>query len=244
MTPRLPKWATDLAIVTLIFTVGGYATRLELVITSMNEDIDQLDKKVAVLNTAISIHHGPDWSKRMDELRRVEDLEETITGITAAFEDKVGNLGTSFNSTVKNLDDLNRKVEAVDRWTQQGDFLIERSRLDRFRALANYSTRNTHDPTLVSVNKAHRMGRNFKIGDSLILENPANGRSVEAKVKSLLDEPEKSEILVQLSQDLLPDLELAATDGLYELFIQGKPEALRWKSLDQIYAELSQSDGG
>lgn len=73
----------------------------------------------------------------------------------------------------------------------------------------------------------------------MILENPANGSSVEVGVKSMLDDPNSSNILVQLPQDLLLELGLTTQGGRYELYIQGKPEALRWKSLDQIYQELS-----
>lgn len=241
MTPQLPKWATDLAIVGLIFTVGGYAARIELAIDGVNEDIDQMEKKIVAFDTAISIHHGPNWTERVksNDLKRVEDLEDTIGGITAKFEERVTKLGSGFSSTAQSMSDIQRKVEAVNRWTQQGDYLIKKSRLDRFRALANYATYESPDPTQVSINKQHSRGKNFKIGDRLILENPANGSSVEVGVKSLLDDPKSPNILVQLPQDLLPELGLTTQGGRYELYIQGKPEALRWKSLDQIYEDLS-----
>lgn len=241
MTPQLPKWVTDLAIVGLIFTVGGYATRIELAINGINEDIAEMEKQIVSFDTAISIHHGPNWTEkaRSNDLKRVEDLEKTIGGISEKFEERVTTLGSGFTSTSKDMSDIQRKVEAINRWTQQGDVLIKKSRLDKFRALANYATYESPDPTQVSINKQHSRGKNFKIGDRLILENPANGSSVEVGVKSMLDDPNSSNILVQLPQDLLLELGLTTQGGRYELYIQGKPEALRWKSLDQIYQELS-----
>ena len=242
MSLQLPKWATDLAIVGLIFAIGGYAARIELAIDNINEEIDQIEKKVVAFDTAISIHHGPNWTERAksNDLKRVEDLEDTIGGISSQFEKEVTKLGSGFNSAAQNLDDLQKKAEAVNLWTQQGDYLIKKSRLDRFRALANYATSGPKDSTQVSINKQHTRGNNFKIGDRIILENPANGRSVEVIVKSLLNDTKNTNILVQLPKDLLPELGLTTKGGNYELYIQGKPEALRWKSLNQIYKELSE----
>lgn len=245
----LPKWISDAAVIALIFSVGAYATRIELSIKSINEDIEEIktnkiqemEKKIVAVETAISIHHGRDWSEKMKKntLLKVEDLEETIGGISDKFEKRVTSLGSNFSSTVKNLSDIQKRITAVGIWTKQGDALIKINRLEQFRALTVYSIVETDNPYEIMINKQHRRGGNYKKGDSIMLINPQPpGLQVEVSVKGFLDDPKSTNVLVQINEKLLDDLGLTTIGGQYELFVQGKPEALRWKTLDEIHQEL------
>jgi hypothetical protein len=140
---------------------------------------------------------------------------------------------------VGDIGDLQARIEAVNLWTKQADKIIERSRLERFRVLAVYSDADVSDPHQVFINKPHVKAWNFKKGDSLVLSNPLPpGRQIEVSVGGFLDDPTSSEVLVQINKALLPDLGLTTAGGQYELYAQSRPEALRWKSLNQIYKEV------
>lgn len=243
------KWIYDVAIVGLIFTVGGFAARTEMNIADLKSEIDEIknvriaeiDKRIVSLETAISIHHGRDWSDKVQKntLMKVQDLEETIDGISDKFEQRVSKLGTNFNSTAKNMSDIQIHIKAVGLWTKQGDDLIKLSRLEQFRALAVYSTAKVEDSTEIFINKQHVRGRNFNKGDIVMLINPLPpGKQVEVTVKGFIDDPNSSKVLVQINEGLLVDLGLTTLDGQYELFVQSKPESLRWKTLDDIYKDL------
>ena len=68
MAITVPKWISDVAIVGLIFAVGAAVTRIEMNIDDLRNDINEikniriadLEKKIVAVETAISIHHGPD----------------------------------------------------------------------------------------------------------------------------------------------------------------------------------------
>lgn len=172
MQLSLPKWIADVAVVVLIFTIGGYAARLEFGLNAINKDIEkiktkqiqEMDKKIVAVETAISIHHGRDWSDKIakNTLLRVEDLEQTIFGISKQFDQKMFNLGSNFDSTVQNLTDLQKRITAVDLWTKQGDAIIKRIRLEQFRALAVYTTAETENSYEIKINKQHRRGATLR----------------------------------------------------------------------------------
>ena len=245
----VPKWVSDVAIVGLIFAIGAAATRMEMNINDLRSDIDEiknkritsLEKKIIAVETAISIHHGPDWSDKVQKntLMRVEDLEETIGGLSQTFEQRFSVFDTDFNSTVAGINNLQARIEAVDLWTRQADKIIEDSRLEQFRVLAVYSDAEVDNPNEVFINKQHVRAWNFKNGDTVILSNPfPPGKQIEVSVKGFLDDPSRSDVLVQINKALLPDLGLTTIGGQYELYTQSKPETLRWKSLNKIYKEL------
>lgn len=238
MPIKLPSWTTDVAIIILIFTVGGYVARLEYGISEIKTAISNLEKESIAMETAISIHHGRDWSEKVENktLKRVDDLESTIGDVSKQFDGKISKLNVSFCSTDVSLSDLKAQITAVHNWTKQGDGLIRRSRLEAFRALAVFSKAKVDDEKRIWINKQHSKGRNFKKGDSVLLENPMPpGLQVEVTVEGFLDDPKCSDILVQINEKLIEQLGLTKELGQFELFIQGKPEALRWKTLEELY---------
>lgn len=72
----------------------------------------------------------------------------------------------------------------------------------------------------------------------MLINSRPPGLQVEVTVKGFLDDPKSSNILIQVNEKLLDDLGITTKEGQYELFVQCKPEALRWKTLDEIYKEL------
>jgi len=241
---NFPPWVTNVAIVGLIFSIGGYVTRLEYGMAEINKTLANQGKKIVALDTAISIHHGSDWSTKVENntLKKVDDLEGKIGDIEKSFDGKLINLDHDFDSTVKNLDDLQARVRAVNSWTQQGDKIIINSRLEPVRALANFARGKIADSTRVLINKQHRLGRNYKIGDNIVLKSAQPpSLEVETIVSGYLDDTEHQDILVQINESLLDALGLDEKQGRYELYVQAKPEALRWKTLDELYKEEKKS---
>ncbi len=241
---HVPTWVTNSGLVILIFGVGSYVARLEVGLRDINEDIRNLETKVVKVETAISIHHGVDWSVKVEEktLKRVDEIEKTIGGLSRQFGERVGKLGKDFSDTVDDLSDLGDRFRAVHEWTKQGDAIIQESRLEQFRALAVYSDRAVSDRNRIFINKQHDKAFNFEKGDEVILANPLPpGRQVEAVVEGFIDDPNNSNVLVQLNVKLLQNLDLDTKLGRYELFVQGKREYLRWKSLDELLEQVKKS---
>lgn len=235
---EFPKWLTNVAIVGLIFTIGTYVARLEYGIKNIQERLEKIEKKFVAVETAISIHHGQDWSSKIENktLKKVDDLETKIGSISQTFDEKVKRIGENFGSTVNNLEDIQAKVKAVHMWTQQGDVLIKKSRLEPYRVIADFRKSTSDDQNVVLINKAHRRSGNFKLEDHIILRNPQPpGREVEVIVGGYFDNPDQDTILVQITEGLVEKLDLRRELGHFELFVQGKPEALRWKTLDELY---------
>ncbi|EAS40746.1 hypothetical protein C9J48_10965 [Photobacterium profundum] len=242
MAVSIPKWAADAAIVVLIFSVGAYSARVEFTIKELNKQIEELktksipelDKKLAVQEGAISIHHGSDWSKRVEDnsLLKVVDLENK-------FNKSVSELGNDFNTNSKSIINVQIAIEAAHLWAKQQDKRIRDKRLEQFRALAVYSTAKSNDTIGVYINKQHTRGGDYKKGDHIVLINPLPpGLQVEVIVKGFLDDPASSNILVQLNEKLLVDIGLTTRDGQYELFIQNDSDILRWKKIEDVYKEL------
>lgn len=235
----IPGWVPNTAIVLVIFSVGGYVARLEFELDTIDTEINEiktkkvqeLEKKIVAIETAMSIHHGHDWSEKAEKkaLLKVGDLEEEVSNLTSGFD-----------SVISRLSDFKKRITAINLWTRQNDALIKKDRLEQFRALAVYSTLETDNPNEIMVNKQHNRGANYKKGDSILLMNPLPpGLQVEVTVKGFLDDPKNPSVLVQINEKLLDDLGLSTKDGQYELFIQGKPDVLRWKTLDEYYEKRS-----
>lgn len=234
MSMEVPKWLSDVGLVGAIFVAGG-------MYYSINNRIEQLENEVAALKTAsavqekaISIHHGQDWSKRLDGLMKVEDLKDSLA---------------TAQKTLNNRYELNAdKIESNDiwllslrSWAEQQDGLIRSQTLDRFRAIAVYSRQNGGDAFQIMINKQHTKGSFYKKGDKVLIENPAPpGLQVEATVKGFLDDPASSNVLVQMNEGLLSELGLTTKMGRYELYITNNADILRWKSLEDIYSNNSQ----
>ncbi len=238
---RLPNWASDVAIVGAIFAVGGYVARLEYGIAEMQEEIRDLDKKIVSIETAVSIHHGSDWTEKLQDktLSKVDDLENTITRVGSDLDKKMKSIGDHFESKVNELSDLEKTAGAMKLWAKQADRLVENSRLERFRSIALFTTRNVDDPLEVYINKQHHKGRNFKKGDPVLLINPLPpGLQEEVVVAGFLDDPTKPKVLVQINERLVEKLGLDRKAGEFELFVQPNPKALRWKTFDDFYIEV------
>lgn len=232
MTLNAPKWVTDVALVGLIFAAGVHVNKLNNRLEGIEELLNENGKKTVQLETAISIHHGNDWSEKVESkaIKRVDEIEKTI-----------GDIGIKFNSATTNITDIKHCMKALTAWTKQGDVLIKRNRLDQFRALAVYTDQSTNDHKNVFINLQHDKGNNFKKGDTILLTNPLPpGRKVEVLVEGYIDDPKSTNVLVQINKKLLKDLGFTTKDGFYELFVQNKPESLRWKTLEQLIA-LSKS---
>lgn len=234
MPINLPKWATNAAFVAMIFAAGGYVARLETGLNKMDNSIRDMETRIVKIETAISIHHGNDWTEKIDNktLKRVDEIEKTIGGISSKID-------SSFNSTVQNVNDLDNRIKAIHLWTRQGDEIIKRSRLEQFRAIAVYSTSSPENYKRIFINKQHKKGGNFRKGDTVLLINPLPpGLQVEATVEGFLDDPNSPNILVQFNLKLLKDLNLDPKEGKYELFVQNKPQSLRWMTLDECMNEI------
>lgn len=241
MQLKLPSWVSDVAVVGLIFAIGGYVARLEYGISEIKKNAHNLEKKIVALETAISIHHGKDWTDKLENktLSKVNDLEKAISGVEKSLDKKVESLGSSFNSAVGGLNDLQARAKAINRWTQQADALIKRSRLDRFRSIAVFTTRQVDDPHEIYINKQHVKGKNFKKGDPVLLINPLPpGQQEEVVVAGFLDDPTKPKTLVQINEKLIQKLGLNRDLGEFELFVQPNPVALRWNTLEDFYQQL------
>ncbi|GAB2659074.1 hypothetical protein [Vibrio panuliri] len=234
MSFEVPKWLTDVALVGAIFTAGG-------IYFSTNDRIQQLETEVAALKTAsavqekaISIHHGRDWSDRLDQLMKVEDLKGSLTSTEAA-------LSEHYKTNAGKIETNDIWLSSVRSWAEQQDALIRSQTLDKFRAIAVYSQQKSGNAFEVMINKQHVKGSFYKKGDRVLIENPAPpGFQVEASVKGFLDDPASSNVLVQMNEGLLSELGLTTKLGRYELYITNNADILRWKSLEDIYLDTAE----
>jgi hypothetical protein len=221
-----PKWLTDAAVVGLIFAAGVYYNTVDTRLGQIENNLNENVKKIIKLETAISIHHGNNWSEKVESktLKKVDEIEKTI-----------GDIGTDLGSTLTNVNDIKHCMKAISAWTEQGDKIIKSLRLNKFRALAVYTENATENYKYIFINLQHDKGCNFKKGDRVQIESslpPA--RQVEVIVEGYIDDPKSPNILIQLNKRLLNDLGLTTKDGNYELFVQNNPESLRWKSLEDF----------
>ncbi len=225
----LPKWASDITLVGIIFAAGGLYYETNNRIKQLEDKVIKLEKSSAVQEKAISIHHGSDWSVKLDELLKVTDLQGTLTKTTESFN-------SSYQSNVVKIKDTDKWVASIRNWAKQQDGLIRTDTLNKFRAVAVYSSSKGGDSFQIKINKQHSKGAYYKKGDKVLIENPAPpGLQVEVTVKGFLDDPNSSNVLVQMNESLLSELGLTTQEGRYELFVTNNPDILRWKSLEEIH---------
>ncbi|ANP76766.1 hypothetical protein A134_10260 [Vibrio crassostreae 9CS106] len=221
MALKLPSWFSDLGVVALIFSAGGFY----FTINELNQNYADIDKRITVVEKAISIHHGSDWSDRVNELSKVEDLNRQFEASISDFDDK-------YKTNLKSIEAIEDWVSSAKAWAEQIDQMEINRIANSFRAKVVYSTVRTGQNNSVRINKAHEKGSGYQIGDRIFIENPVPPNlEVEAFVVGYLNDKVNSDVLLQINEELLGQLGLTTQNGRYELLITNKFTEENWTTL-------------
>ena len=103
-----PTWVTNTGLVALIFLVGGYVARLEMGITAIHDSINSLKTRIVKIETAISIHHGVDWSERVENktLIKVAEIDRNISESSMRLNNSIKELDRNVINTTHNMQDI------------------------------------------------------------------------------------------------------------------------------------------
>ncbi|ENM5795894.1 hypothetical protein [Vibrio mimicus] len=231
MSDEISKWtgiaASVIAILGVVFTAGITYSEFQ----SLSDEVSELKAQNVAYEKALTKHFGDNWSSR------VEHIEGT-SSLKSDFEDKTTELATAVDNNLIRVNEVNQWISSLRNWAQQQDVLVRKETLDMFRATAVYSSSSSLETFKIKINKQHEKGHLYKIGDSVLIENPKPpGESVQVSVIGFTNDTENPEVLVQMNTSLLSELGLSKWDGRYELFITNDPQVLRWQSLENIHTQ-------
>ncbi|WP_114765648.1 hypothetical protein [Vibrio rhodolitus] len=231
MSDEISKWAgitaSLIAICGVVYMAGITYSEFQ----SLSDEVSELKKQNVAYEKALTKHFGENWLSRVDHI-------EGTSSLKSDFEYKTTELTTAVESNLKQVSEVNQWISSFRYWAQQQDVLVRKETLDRFRATAVYSSSSSLETFNIKINKQHEKGHLYKVGDSVLIENPKPpGESVKVSVIGFTNDTENPEVLVQMNTSLLSELGLSKWDGRYELFITNDLQVLRWQSLENIHIE-------
>ena len=203
--------ASVLAVLGVVFTAGVTYSNFK----KLEDEFHTLKSKNESYERALESHLGSDWVSNID--------------MKTSHPTKI-----SKNSEKIAISD--NWISSIREWSKQQDLLIRKDKLDRFRAIAVYSKKSSLSTFNVKINKHHVKGKNYQIGDEVLIENPEPPtNSFRVKVIGFSNDIENSDVLVQINYSLLKELGLSTRGGRYELYVTNDEQVLRWKSLGEVY---------
>ncbi|MFW7523404.1 hypothetical protein ACODM8_04575 [Vibrio ostreicida] len=229
LTDLLSKWmgtlASGVAILGVVFTAGIAYHKFQ----SLSQQVSVLTKQSLKYEKVLNQHLGPNWANHIEDIAATTELQTRLEG-------KAHALIATVDQHSSHLSNNQLWIESIRTWAEQQDSLVRQEILAMFRATAVYSSSSSLDKLSVKINRQHEKGRYYKIGDSVLIENPVPpGESVRVSVVGFTNDTKNPDVLVQINASLLEVLGLSKLDGRYELFITNDPQVLRWQSLGHIH---------